>query len=582
MTYHPRNPGDLAFVEALAERLKAEWRDQPNVVQIAPGLKLQGGKAQVDELVLTFFVREKVAPDEAARLGWRLIPTAIEGVRTDVEPTKRRALASALPARKERRDPLVGGIAIGNGNYQWHWGTLGGIVFENTSDAAKALTNEHVLVFTNEGEVGDPVIQPAPPRVEDFIDIDFTPDCCPIGPIFFVETGGPVSAFLAWCAVVAGIAALADKKDPHQRGREATMPAPGEQTVREPVSVQMRYPDFPIPGTPYHVKVSWDYTRMTTGASYDYHVEEVNQNPHVLAKQVLMTDRHEYVPGQIVHLLAALVSPQQTACSTYHAIAYLVPGAKGQQHRSHMTVLQPVTPAQLRALRKLFPDIEIAIDTTEECDDYGDLKVGDQLPKKFIRNKHVYVNLDGSFGLHVSDWPGEQGISFGDGGLRIDLDEPVKMVTARVGLGTSHPIVLKAFDAGGNLVDQVQTPGQNGIHELIVEAEGIRRLIFSGGGNEAVLLELCVGEETVGHACYYYGRVVLDAFDPLGPWRTHLFAQTVNDVAEGTKPTVAAQTIGGMPVTQNFEYVGEGRVPPYDEGCIFRPSVDGDFEVVSP
>ena len=42
----------------------------------------------------------------------------------------------------------------------------------------------------------------------------------------------------------------------------------------------------------------------------------------------------------------------------------------------------------------------------------------------------------------------------------------------------------------------------------------------------------------------------------------------------------AAQTIGGMPVTRNFDDLGQGTVPPYGEGCIFRPSVDGDFEVV--
>jgi hypothetical protein len=344
----------------------------------------------------------------------------------------------------------------------------------------------------------------------------------------------------------------------------------------------MSYPDFPIPGTPYSVKVGWDYTRVTTGVTYTHRVEEVNQNPHVLEKQALITDRDEYRPGQTVHLLATLVAPGQPACSAYHAIAYLVPGLAGAQHRSHMVVLQPVSPAQLRTLRKLFPDLEIEVDVTEACDEFDDLDVGDQLPGKFVRERRVYANLDGSFALHATDWPGEIGIAFGQDGVRINLDEPANLVSVRVALGTGEPIVLRAFDNGGAFLGQAQTPGENGIHELVVEADGIRRLVLSGGGNEAVLLTLCVGEETSGKACYYYGRTALDGLDPLGPWRTHLFAQTVNDVAAGTAPKTAARTIGGMPVTKNFEYVGEGRVPPYDEGCIFRPSVDGDFTVVSP
>jgi hypothetical protein len=61
---------------------------------------------------------------------------------------------------------------------------------------------------------------------------------------------------------------------------------------------------------------------------------------------------------------------------------------------------------------------------------------------------------------------------------------------------------------------------------------------------------------------------------PLGPWRTHLIAQTVNDVPAGMDPDAAAQSIGGIPVTRNFEFVGEGRLTPGGaEGCMFRPSL---------
>ena len=72
----------------------------------------------------------------------------------------------------------------------------------------------------------------------------------------------------------------------------------------------------------------------------------------------------------------------------------------------------------------------------------------------------------------------------------------------------------------------------------------------------------------------------METIDPLGPWRTHLFAQTVNDVPAGMDPEAAAPTIGGIPVTRNFEFIGQGRLSPGGaEGCMFRPFVDGDYTV---
>ena len=586
MPLDPRNPEDLARAEEIAARLREEWKDDPNIVEIAPGLKIAGGKAVPDELVLTFFVQRKLAAQEVERRGSRPIPAEIEGVPTDVEPTLGRPLASPLEKRRERRDPLLGGIAIGNGNIQWHFGTLGGIVFDNVTGVAKGLTNEHVLVHTNEGEAGDPVIQPAPPRVEDFIEIDFTPECCPVGPIFFVETGGPVSAFLTWCAVVAGVVALADVRDPTRRGEDATVPAPGERTLREKVDVKLSYPDFPIPGTPYRVDVGWDYTRITTGASYSHRVEETNVNPHVLDLQRLMTDRRLYRRGEVVHLLATLVSPVRRPCDALHAIAYLVPGAPGQQGRSHMTVLQPVDGALLKQLQRLFPDLDGQQGTEETCVNLRGLQPGTTLPDVFTHRGLVYRNLVPSFPMRAVDMmpagaaDGVSELAFGVKGVTIRLPQPVEIVTATVAQFTNQPVEIRAFDVDGNPVDAATAPNvQATPHVLRVTGARIAEVLVSGGGNEGLLLELCHGRKIGGRRCYYYGKVALESIDPLGPWRTHLFAQTINNVPLGMDPEIAAQTIGGMPVTSNFEYVGQGSVPPYGQGCIFQPFVDGDFEV---
>ena len=443
MPLNPRNPDDLDRVEHVAARLRDEWADDPNVVAIGPGLRIVGRRAVPDELIITFFVRRKLPPEEIARRGLRTVPTEVDGIPTDVEPTGANALYSGLEKRRERRDPLLGGIAIGNSQIHFWYGTLGAIVFDNATGEPMALTNEHVLINSNKGHVGDEVIQPAPPRISDFIDIDFTPDCCPTGGIIFVESPGPITSTLTTLAGMAAIVGCADVRDPTRRGQDATVPAPGEVTVRERVDVELRYPDFPIPGTPHTVKADWRYTRETTGASYSHAVAEANTNEHVLLLQRLQTDRKEYKRGEIIHLLATLVAPKERACSSHYAICYLVPGAPGQQGRSHMLVLRPVSGKALAEVERLFPGLE-------------------------------------------------------------------------------HP----------------------------------------------------------DRACFYYGRIGVETIDPLGPWRTHLFAQTVNDVPAGMDPETAAPTIGGIPVTRNFEFIGQGRLSPGGaEGCMFRPFVDGDYTV---
>ncbi|MFO1126144.1 MAG: hypothetical protein U1E25_13365, partial [Methylocystis sp.] len=125
MPLNPRNPDDLDRVEQVAARLRDEWADDPNVVAIGPGLRIVGRRAAPDELIITFFVKLKLPPEEIARQGLRAVPAEVDGIPTDVEPTGASALYSGLEKRRERRDPLLGGIAIGNSQIHFWYGTLG-------------------------------------------------------------------------------------------------------------------------------------------------------------------------------------------------------------------------------------------------------------------------------------------------------------------------------------------------------------------------------------------------------------------------------------------------------------------------
>ena len=109
-----------------------------------------------------------------------------------------------------------------------------------------------------------------------------TPDCCGIS-----ASGGGTNSIaaglVAAAAAVATVAAASDVRDPFRRGQDHTMPAGGEITTAEKVRLKISYPEPVALGKPFAVKADWTYTRVTTGASYDYSVSETNNNVHVVS-----------------------------------------------------------------------------------------------------------------------------------------------------------------------------------------------------------------------------------------------------------------------------------------------------------
>lgn len=107
--------------------------------------------------------------------------------------------------------------------------------------------------------------------------------CCGVG-----ASGGSSSyiaaGLVAAAAVVAGIAAASDVRDPLRRGQDNTMPRAGELTIEESLQTTFSYPEAIVPGKAFSAGLKWEYTRRTTGNTYNYSADDVMQNIHVLSR----------------------------------------------------------------------------------------------------------------------------------------------------------------------------------------------------------------------------------------------------------------------------------------------------------
>ena len=131
---------------------KAAILAKPNVVGVGIGYK-NAADQKTSELSVIALVREKI-PAAGLPAG-ASVPREVEGVRTavmqvgDIRP---------LQARSDRWRPAPGGVSIGH--YKITAGTFGTVVRDKKTGRRLILSNNHVLANSNEGEPGDPILQP--------------------------------------------------------------------------------------------------------------------------------------------------------------------------------------------------------------------------------------------------------------------------------------------------------------------------------------------------------------------------------------------------------------------------------------
>lgn len=143
---------NLQDVRQLLAEAKKELMQKPNVVATGIGYKIVNGKPTKD-LALICSVDTKKA--KKALIESELIPATIQSIPTDVYPTGI-IYAQQDPTGKFR--PAPGGVSIGHVDITA--GTLGCLVQKN--GVQYILSNNHVLANSNEGEIGDHIVQPGP------------------------------------------------------------------------------------------------------------------------------------------------------------------------------------------------------------------------------------------------------------------------------------------------------------------------------------------------------------------------------------------------------------------------------------
>ena len=98
--------------------------------------------------------------------------------------------------------------------------------------------------------------------------------------------------------------------------------------------------------------------------------------------------------------------------------------------------------------------------------------------------------------LHIVRWgvpQGEGKLNFPGSGMQVAPPFVADRAVAWAALYAGKSVLMEAFDASGRKLGDASSPSAQGtVHRLEVRAPGIETLKISGGGNEGLLVRLCV------------------------------------------------------------------------------------------
>ncbi len=187
---------EISSVREVLKNARESLSGNPYVVATGVGYKMVGGKKSPD-LSIVCSVKEKWPTSKLRKKD--IIASSIDGIPTDIIQT---GIIRAL-ARTDRIRPAPGGVSIGHVNITA--GTLGCVVVKNNE--LYILSNNHVLANSNDGQIGDHIIQPGAYDGGSYPG-DHIADLSQFVTINFFNTPGDCSIASGIAAVLNGLAKL--------------------------------------------------------------------------------------------------------------------------------------------------------------------------------------------------------------------------------------------------------------------------------------------------------------------------------------------------------------------------------------
>jgi hypothetical protein len=202
----------------------------------------------------------------------------------------------------------------------------------------------------------------------------------------------------------------------------------------------------------------------------------------------------------------------------------------------------PATPAQGST-----PGIDVG---RLEC-----IAFGQYGPNQVFPSPHQFGDVtiadNRNVNLQIASWLDNEpnSLYFAREGLTV-MHPAARRVVLRAGHYTGEPVTVQAFNAAGDLLDEVVKRTPNRAEVLRLTGEGIVRVVIAGGGNEAILVQYCFERadreppDRNWMRCFR-GSMDLPQDAPAGRWIVYLAVQNINHVPAGVAPESAATVIGG-------------------------------------
>ena len=141
---------EISKVKEILKTSRKRLSDNPHIVATGIGYKIVKGE-KTSDLSIICSVKEKISDSKLLKKD--MIASEFDGIPTDIIPT---GVIRAFMPNTGRIRPAPGGVSIGHINITA--GTLGCLVKKNNE--VFILSNNHVLANSNNGQIGDPILQP--------------------------------------------------------------------------------------------------------------------------------------------------------------------------------------------------------------------------------------------------------------------------------------------------------------------------------------------------------------------------------------------------------------------------------------